>query len=214
MQLWMIERDVTGWSDEDLDAAGLRAKMCLGWYPDVFWDRSYIDRARSLVTCVYRATSEEALREHARAAALPVTALFHVEEYEPSDTPLEPGPNGLSAVATEVADSLPLWMINRDVAGWNDEDLEAAHIRAMLCEGWLPGIHWVRSYLGRDIGRLVCMYLAEDEPTIQAHTTGASLPLTDARKVEEVTPDDIGVIPADEASRYAVSVGLPPTPVR
>jgi len=85
MQLWMIERDVEGWSDDDLEAAGLRAKMCLGWYPDVFWVRSFHNRERSLVTCIYRATSEAALREHAQAAALPLTGIWQIEEILPDE---------------------------------------------------------------------------------------------------------------------------------
>ncbi len=85
MQLWMIERNVAGWSDDELAAAGLRAKMCLGWYPDVFWVRSYIDRQRELVTCIYLAESEQALREHAKTAALPCDGVWPVEEVDPNE---------------------------------------------------------------------------------------------------------------------------------
>ena len=59
--------------------------MCLGWYPDVVWVKSYINRARNLVTCIYLAESEAAIREHAVSAALPVTGIWPVEEVSPDE---------------------------------------------------------------------------------------------------------------------------------
>jgi len=84
-QLWMIERDVSGWSDEDVETAGLRAKLCVLWYPNMEWVRSFYDRDAQQITCIYRAETEADIRMHALAAGLPCGAVAPIEEVLPTD---------------------------------------------------------------------------------------------------------------------------------
>ena len=83
--LWMIERDMTGWTDEDIDAAGIRAKMCVLWYPNMEWVRSFLDRDGERTICLYRAETEADIRQHADTAGLPCGTVIPVEEVLPSD---------------------------------------------------------------------------------------------------------------------------------
>lgn len=84
-QLWMIERDVTGWSDADLEAAAIRAKICAVWYPNMEWIRSFYDREVGRTLCFYRAETEEDIRTHSRASGIPCDRITPVEEILPSD---------------------------------------------------------------------------------------------------------------------------------
>ena len=97
-QLWMIERDVSGWRDEDIEAAGLRAKLCVLWYENMEWVRTYVDREGERTLCFYRAESEADIRTHALAAGLPCGTVIPVEEVLPTDLD-EPSPTEVAAHA-------------------------------------------------------------------------------------------------------------------
>ena len=85
MQTFVILRR-SGWSTpEDLEAAAMRSKQ-VGeeqMPDDVRWIRSYaLAEADGTVgtVCVYRATSAEAIREHAERAELPVDDIVPVAD--------------------------------------------------------------------------------------------------------------------------------------
>lgn len=84
-KLWMIERDVVDWTDEEIAAGGVRAKMCILWYSDMQWIRSFFDREAERLMCIYQAESEEDLRTHAEMAGLPCGSVIPVDEVLPSD---------------------------------------------------------------------------------------------------------------------------------
>lgn len=84
-RLWTIERAVPGWTDEDVAAAGLSAKMCVLWYPNMSWIRSLYDREGERLLCVYEAENEEDIRQHAVAAGLPCDVVTPVDEVLPAD---------------------------------------------------------------------------------------------------------------------------------
>jgi hypothetical protein len=84
MALWLIERDLTGWSEQDRDAGGLQAKLCTYWYPEMTWLRSYFDRDTAHMTCLYQARSEQDIRDHARVAGIPCDRVHRVEEIDPA----------------------------------------------------------------------------------------------------------------------------------
>ena len=84
-KLWIIERDVADWTDEDVAAVGLRAKMCVLWYPNMEWVRSFLDRDSDRLLCIYRAETEEDVRKHAEAAGLPFGTVIPVDEVLPAD---------------------------------------------------------------------------------------------------------------------------------
>lgn len=76
---------MTDWTDEDVAAAGLRAKMCVIWYSNMEWQRSLFDRDSERLLCVYQAESEEDIRQHAVSAGLPCDTVTLVEEVLPTD---------------------------------------------------------------------------------------------------------------------------------
>lgn len=100
-KLWMIERDVPGWTDEDVGAAGVRAKMCLLWYPNMEWQRSLFDRENERIICVYEAESEEDIRHHAVTAGLPCGHVTPVDQLLPSDLP-DPTEGDVAAHTSEI----------------------------------------------------------------------------------------------------------------
>jgi hypothetical protein len=85
MPRYLIERDISGWTDEDLDAAGLRAKMCAPWFEHLNWIISYRDRARELLYCIYDAENEEQVRSHSKFSGIPLEAVRPVEEIDPNE---------------------------------------------------------------------------------------------------------------------------------
>ncbi len=77
MPKYIIEREIPGagnWSPEQLH--GISLKSCnvlrhLG--PEVQWIESYVTDDK--VYCVYRAPSEELIREHAAQGGFPITSI-------------------------------------------------------------------------------------------------------------------------------------------
>ena len=85
MPLWLIERDVSGWSEADIEAAAIRAKICVLWYEDMAWIRSFLDEAGGKTFCIYEARSAEDLRIHASNAGLPCDAVTPISEVLPEN---------------------------------------------------------------------------------------------------------------------------------
>jgi len=83
MDLYVILRR-NGWrSGEELEAAAARSTAEGEKVPDdIRWIRSYVlDEQSGLGTvCVYEASSEEAIRQHAQAAGLPVDEIVKVAD--------------------------------------------------------------------------------------------------------------------------------------
>lgn len=102
----MIERNVAGWSDEDVEAAGIRAKICAPWYPNMEWIRSYFDREGARTVCFYRAESEGDIRTHALFSGLPCDTVVRVDEVLPSDLE-DPTPDVVAAYGHSLAPSAP-----------------------------------------------------------------------------------------------------------
>jgi sporulation protein YlmC with PRC-barrel domain len=73
-----------GWqSGRELKAADERSLVEAEWLEEVDWIRSYVleEQDGSVGTvCVYRASSPEAVRRHARAAGLPVDEIVKVAD--------------------------------------------------------------------------------------------------------------------------------------
>jgi hypothetical protein len=78
--LYTIVRDVSGWADSDIDAAGVRAVICSYSYSEMRWIRSYLDRERGELLCLYEARNVEELREHAARSRIPAGEIRLVEE--------------------------------------------------------------------------------------------------------------------------------------
>ncbi len=84
-QLWMIERHIAGWTDDELEAGGIRAKICALWFPNLEWVRSFHDREGARTICIYRADTEADIRRHALASGLPCNSVMPVGEVLPTD---------------------------------------------------------------------------------------------------------------------------------
>lgn len=92
MPLYTITRDVDGLSDGDIHAAGVRAMICAFEYSGLKWIRSYLDRDRNEMLCLYVAENVEQLREHALRARIPAGEIREVEEIVPDPLLVAAGP--------------------------------------------------------------------------------------------------------------------------
>ena len=89
-RLYLIDRDFTSWTDDELAAAAVRSKLCVSWLPGLRWIESFCDRASAAVTCVYEFRTEQSIRDHAETAHLPISAIHEVELIRPEDIEAPP----------------------------------------------------------------------------------------------------------------------------
>lgn len=78
MPRYIIERESGPLSREELDAIGRRSREVVDSMPGVVWIRSYVSHSEGKIYCEYDAPDEEAVREHARRAGLPVDRIAEV----------------------------------------------------------------------------------------------------------------------------------------
>jgi hypothetical protein len=90
MPLYQIERDVSGWTDTDLEAAAVRTQTCAAWFEGMEWLRSFHDPVAGRLLCYYRAAEPADLERHARAAEVPCDRITEVVEVLPLAPPDEP----------------------------------------------------------------------------------------------------------------------------
>ena len=78
MPRYIIERNVGTLTREEINAAGKKSNEVLAEMNGVVWIRSYVSDAAGKIYCEYDAPTEEAVREHARRAGIPVDAIAEV----------------------------------------------------------------------------------------------------------------------------------------
>jgi hypothetical protein len=83
MPIYLAHRTVVESSEEDLEAAFVRAKEAADQMPEVRWIRSYYSAEEGKIYCEYEAPSVEAIVEHARRAGLTLDSVMVVRELEP-----------------------------------------------------------------------------------------------------------------------------------
>ena len=83
---------------------------------------------------------------------------------------------------------LALYQVHRNIAGWSDEDLDAAAVRTQTCAAWFEGMRWVRSYLDAAEHTLLCYYEAANEEDVRRHAEAADVPCDRVAEVREVLP--------------------------
>lgn len=83
---------------------------------------------------------------------------------------------------------MPLYQVYRGIAGWTEEDLDAAAIRTQTCAAWFDGMRWVRSFLNPAEGTLLCYYEAGSEEDVRRHAKAADVPCDRVVEVREVLP--------------------------
>jgi hypothetical protein len=80
MPKYVIERTVSGAGQMDAAAlaaiAGKSNEVLRDLGPDVQWVQSYVSDDK--ITCVYLATGEDIIREHARCGGFPVDGVYEV----------------------------------------------------------------------------------------------------------------------------------------
>jgi Nickel responsive protein SCO4226-like len=83
MPIYLAHRTVVESSEEDLEAAFVRAKEAADQMPEVRWIRSYYSADEGKIYCEYEAPSVEAIVEHARRVGIPFDHAEVVWELEP-----------------------------------------------------------------------------------------------------------------------------------
>jgi uncharacterized protein DUF4242 len=78
MPRYLIERSTPGLTRDQLDAAARRSMTVIADMPGVVWIRSYVSDVDGKIYCEYDAPDEDAVREHARRAGLPVDRISEV----------------------------------------------------------------------------------------------------------------------------------------
>ena len=78
MPRYLIERTVPPMSREELRAVGERSNQVIAEMTGIVWIKSYISESEGKIFCEYDAPNEEAIREHARRAGLPVDKISEV----------------------------------------------------------------------------------------------------------------------------------------
>jgi hypothetical protein len=78
MPRYIIERTVGTLTHEQLEAASRRSITAIAEMDGVVWIKSYVSHAEGKIYCEYDAPNEEAVREHARRAGLPVDKVSEV----------------------------------------------------------------------------------------------------------------------------------------
>lgn len=78
MPRYIIERTVGSMSRDDLRAASKRSNQVIAEMTGIVWIKSYISESEGKIFCEYDAPNEEAIREHARRAGLPVDRISEV----------------------------------------------------------------------------------------------------------------------------------------
>jgi hypothetical protein len=78
MARYLIERTVGTVTREELEAVSLTSKRVLEGMSGVQWIRSYVSDREGKIFCEFDAPDEEAIREHARRAGLPVDRITEI----------------------------------------------------------------------------------------------------------------------------------------
>jgi hypothetical protein len=84
MPRYLLFRTVGEPSEEEIEAASLRAIEAAEQMPGVRWIRSYWSFEEGGFYCEYEAPSVESLFEHARRARIPLERVELVRDLEPS----------------------------------------------------------------------------------------------------------------------------------
>lgn len=95
---------------------------------------------------------------------------------------------------------MPLYLIRRDMCGWDQDDLYACMLRAKLCLPRFEGLRCLLSYYDAQSGMAVCHAEAPDEAVLWDHARSSGLPITAVHRVELLNPAALDV----EADQSAV----------
>jgi len=185
--LYTIERDFLGYSDGDLNSAAFRALLCMSFFQDMDWVRSFYDPASEQGRCFYEATSSSDIREHAETMAIPVGAIRPVIEVRPTAAGrVELGEPVDKADRREAGDTTA-WIARLALTELADADL-LSRFSAIPAR---PGGPWERAYVDRDIDEVFAVFRAPDRHVVETGVGPLGMRLLDLREMREVLPQDI-----------------------
>ena len=108
---------------------------------------------------------------------------------------------------------MPLYLIDRDISSFDENDLEGAALRALACTYSFQGMRWVRSFLNEETGASFCIYEAESAEDLREHAVLANLPCDEVREVTEIEPQRFEAdAPATEAETSGPLTDSPAVP--
>jgi hypothetical protein len=190
--LYTIERDFTGYSEEQVAATGFRSLLCISFFPGMRWIRSFYDPRTQQSRCFYEAGLPGDLRHHAFSMAIPLSEVRPVVEIrrdglggivvgEPSDVSDSRDPSGLPKV----------WAARLLTGGLSEAAVaEKFHEAARVLNG-----AWVRAYFDHEIEEVYAVFQAASESEIEAQVERIDLSVRESFAVAEVLPADFRELP-------------------
>jgi Nickel responsive protein SCO4226-like len=85
VSLFLIRRDLGHVSQEDVDAASIRALSCAYNYDGLRWLTSYWDEPHGQIFCIYEATDEQQIVEHSAQSRIPCNEITAVQQVNPEE---------------------------------------------------------------------------------------------------------------------------------
>ena len=83
---------------------------------------------------------------------------------------------------------MPRYLIQRDVAGWEEDELFACLLRAKLCVPRYESLVWLLSYYDRQLGQATCHVEAPNEKMLWDHARFSGLPINSVQVVSMIDP--------------------------
>ena len=155
MPLYLIERDFSGFTLPEIEAAAVRGRLCSIYFEGINWVRSFFDEARYLSRCIYEATTPNEAREHAHAGGLPcdhVRAVSEIRSTEAGNLTMDASHGDGTPIRDETG-ATSLWMARHGLGAQDDRLLLQSldHHRTLQPD-------WLRSYVDREAGELISIY--------------------------------------------------------
>jgi hypothetical protein len=184
-QLYTIERDLSGYSADDLNAAGFRAKVCTGYFLGMRWVRSFIDEQTLDTRCFYEAGSADDIRKHSYATMVPCDNVRPVTEVCVSPEGLKIGTLGDYEPLRDDSGRFRLW-VGRHRIREGDELFDALKDAAPANDGT-----WVRSFIDLEGAEVYSVFRALTGKEAALAASRIDLPLIDLGVKKEILPLDV-----------------------
>ena len=85
MGVYLIRRELGPATQEDVDAASIRALSCVFNYQGLRWVTSYWDETKGTIYCVYEAENEQQIIEHSAQSRIPCDEISPVQVVNPEE---------------------------------------------------------------------------------------------------------------------------------
>ncbi len=85
---------------------------------------------------------------------------------------------------------MPRFLIRRNVPDADQEDIDAAAFRALVCTVEYPGLRWIESHWDRESGALFCIYEGASTSQVFEHARRSRIACDSVVEVQSVRPED------------------------